>query len=307
MEKKVIIITGANCGIGLEAAKGLCELGHDVVVTTRDDSKGEATVAAIKTEVSDASVMYLTVELSDPQSIRDFVEKFKSSGKKLDILVNNAGLFMKYSSADRHTARNDPSYEVTMTVNCMGPFLLTNLLLDELKATGTKESPSRIVNVSSGLTIMVKQDSSKPPFYIDDLMLTEQGHYVSGMQSYRNSKLALNLWSNEMAKQLEGSHVIINTICPGFIPSTSLARDNVTSLFGSIMMYVLDSFIGRLFVKSSPVSEGRRRIVSMCVDEETKTCGLFYHRSKPTPEAAEVLHSEHKEKIWSLCVKYSGL
>ena len=231
--KKVIIITGANCGIGLETAIGLCELGHDVVISVRDAAKGEATISEIKAKVSDAQVMYFTMEMSDPQSIRGFVEQFRSTGKKLHVLINNAGLFKPYYDPTRFIAREDESLEISMTVNCMGPFLLTNLLLDMLKEAGTETEPTRIVNVSSSLTV-AKRAAKESGFFIEDIMLKEEGHYKNGMQSYRNSKLALNLWTAELAQKLHGSHVIANTVCPGFIPSTNLPRDSTTSFSGLV-------------------------------------------------------------------------
>lgn len=69
----------------------------------------------------------------------------------------------------------------------------------------------------------------------------------------------------------------------------------------------MDTFIGRAIAESKPVSEGRRRIIRMAVGEDTATTGLFYIDDTPAPEAAEVLSGENKEKIWPLCVRYSGL
>lgn len=220
-EAKVIIVTGANSGVGLDSATRLCSMGHDVVVSVRDHAKGQATIATIKETVPQANVMYLTMELTDPQSIRDFVTKFKETGKQLNVLVNNAGLFKKFTDKQRYTARNDSSLELTMIANCMGPFLLTNLLLDDLKAAASEAYPSRIVNVSS----MITSKGKSSQFYINDLMLAEPGHHVNGYQTYRNSKLALNLWSNQLASTLARTNVVINTVCPGFIPSTNLGRD----------------------------------------------------------------------------------
>lgn len=220
---KTIILTGANSGIGLECAKELCRLGHDVVISVRDGVKGETTISSIKSEVPNAKIMYIVMELSDSNSIRDFVMKFHQTQKPLHVLINNAGCLQDFYDSTRMTAQNDPSLELTMTVNCMAPFLLTSLLLDDLKATGTKSSPSRIVNVSS-MIVLLQRESLKP-FYIDDLMLAKAGNYKGGGQAYRCSKVALNLWSNELAKKLQESNVTINTLCPGFIPATSLSRN----------------------------------------------------------------------------------
>ncbi|XP_067932213.1 retinol dehydrogenase 12-like [Watersipora subatra] len=303
-DKKVIIITGANSGIGFETAKGLCQLGHDVVISVRDDAKGEATISAIKAQVPEAQLMYIPMEMSDPQSIRDFVEKFLATGKPLHVLINNAGLNKGFRCTERFIARDDPSLELTMIVNSMGPFLLTHLLLDKLKETGTHSEPARVVNVSSMVT--VRNASSDNCFFIDDLML-EGEHYKNGYQSYRNSKLAMNLWSNLLAVKLKGSTVIINTLCPGFIPSTGIFRDETTSRASSFLFGVLDSFVGRLLVNTKPVSEGQKRLIKMALEKERQTNGIFYCDDKPRQEAPEVLDQGNIDKIWDLCVKYSAL
>lgn len=231
-DKQVIIVTGANIGIGLQTAIGLCELGHDVVISVRDDAKGEAAIADIKEAVPNAKVSYIIMEMSDPGSIREFVKQFRATGKSLNVLVNNAGLVMPMENSQRYSARGNESLEATMTVNCMGPFLLTQLLLDDLKSTATDKAPSRIVNVSSGLTVMKR--ASMQGFFINDLMLAEEGHYRNGGQAYRNSKLAMNLWTLRLAADLRGTNVIANTVCPGFIPSTGLGRNMVNSWRGLV-------------------------------------------------------------------------
>lgn len=209
---------GANSGVGLDTATRLCSMGHDVVISVRDSAKGVATIETIRKTVPQATVMYITMELSDPQSIRDFETQFKETGKKLNVLINNAG---RFDDKKRYTARKDPVLELTMITNCMGPFLLTNLLLDDLKASASLSVPSRIVNVSS----MITSKRQSAPFYIDDLMLAQPGSHVNGLHTYRNSKLALNLWSNQLALTLAGTNVVVHTVGPGFIPSTNLGRD----------------------------------------------------------------------------------
>ena len=303
--QKVIIVTGANCGIGLETAIGLCEKGHDVVISTRDDTKGEAAVAEIKAKVPDACVMYIPMELSEPESIREFVHRFMETGKPLHVLVNNAGLFKQYRSPERSSARNNEALEITMTVNCMGTFLLTNLLLDKLKETATEANQARIVNVSSGITTLAANKTKG--FFIDDIMLVGEGNYESGLQSYRNSKLALNMWSRKLAEDLAGTNVIINCVCPGFIPNTGLARENLTNTSSRFFIWLLDTFVGRFFMNTQPVSKGRERLIRMAVGEDITTTGRFYYSDNPVEEAEEVLDDRNMEKIWNLCVEFSGL
>lgn len=220
--RKTVIVTGANSGIGLEAAKGLCKLGHDVVISVRDEQKGAATVSQIKAAVPDADISFFIMEMSEPESIRSFVKCFRDTGKALHALVNNAGSMPQYNNPERYITRDDPEYEVTVTVNCMGTFLLTNLLLADLTESGTDDRPSVIVNVSSSVnTFKVKEWK----FYIDDLMLKQSGRYHSGTHAYWCSKIGLNLWSNELAKKLAETNVRVNTLCPGIIPTTDLHRE----------------------------------------------------------------------------------
>lgn len=230
MEPFTVVITGANSGLGYEAAEELCKRGYDVVISVRDEQKGESTIKKIKEVVPEAKIMYLIMELSEPSSIRSFVENFKQTGKPIHVLLNNAGFFPNKRN-ETGAPHGDEALEMAMVVNCMGTFLLTNLLLEKLTESGSLERPARIVNVSSSL-INRNDGNGKWPFYIDDLMLAEPGHYVSGMQAYRCSKVALNLWANELAKKLEGTNVIINNICPGFIPTTNLSRTFNTGILG---------------------------------------------------------------------------
>lgn len=110
------------------------------MVKARDEEKGDSTVSRIKLEFPDAQLTYFTMEMSDSESIRSFVEKFKNTGKSLHALVNNAGVLHSWTESQRHCVRGDESLEETMMVNCIGPFLLTNLLLDMLKESANEES-----------------------------------------------------------------------------------------------------------------------------------------------------------------------
>ena len=221
-----VIVTGANSGIGFEVAKSLCRQGYDVVISVRDEEKGDSTVSRIKSEFPDAQLTYFTMEMSDPQSIRSFVEEFKDTGKSLHALINNAGVLGSWMDAKRHCVRGDQSIEEMVMVNCMGPFLLTNLLLDLLKQSAAEEKPSLVVNISSRvLDAKVNEWATN----LDDIMTEKPESYISGGQVYRWSKVGLNLWSKVLATHLEGTTVKVNCLCPGFIPGTGLFRNSTTS------------------------------------------------------------------------------
>src|SRR6266849_3509074 len=140
MQGKVCMVTGANSGIGKATALGLAQMGATVIMVCRDRGRGEAAQSEIKTQSGNDAVDLLLAELSSQQSIRQLVENFTQRYTQLHVLINNAGVFML---TRRKTV---DGLEMTFAVNHLAPFLLTNLLLDMLKAS----APARIVNISSG-------------------------------------------------------------------------------------------------------------------------------------------------------------
>jgi NAD(P)-dependent dehydrogenase (short-subunit alcohol dehydrogenase family) len=138
--EKVCLITGATSGIGKATAMGLADMGASVVMVGRDRGRGEAALAEIKEGSANGSVHLLLANLSSREEIHRLADEFKEAYPRLDVLINNAGVFR----SERTTTPD--RLETTFAVNHLAHFLLTDLLLDVLKAS----APSRIVNVSSG-------------------------------------------------------------------------------------------------------------------------------------------------------------
>ncbi len=136
---KVCIITGGNSGIGKAIALGLARLGGIIIIVCRNKSEGEATQSDIKTKSGNEHVHLLVADLSSMQSIRQLADDFKRSYQKLHVLVNNAGEIL----TKRHVTVD--GFERTFASSHLGHFLLTNLLLDVIKAG----APARIVNITS--------------------------------------------------------------------------------------------------------------------------------------------------------------
>src|SRR5215212_9856613 len=170
MGEKVCLITGATSGIGKATAMGLASMGASVVMVGRDRGRGEAALAEIKEKSPNASVDLMLADLSSQDEIHGLADNFKEAYPRLDVLVNNAGVIR----SKRITIAD--GLETTFAVNHLAYFLLTDLLLDVLKAS----APSRIVNVSSG-------DHSNGTIDFDDLR-GEKGY--NGAKAYRQSKLA---------------------------------------------------------------------------------------------------------------------
>jgi NAD(P)-dependent dehydrogenase (short-subunit alcohol dehydrogenase family) len=235
-------LTGATAGIGKATALGLAEMGATVVMVSRDRARGEAAQAEIKTKSGNAAVDLLLADLSAQQSIRQLVENFQQRYTQLHVLINNAGLFM----LRRRTTVD--GLEMTFAVDYLAPFLLTNLLLDVLKAS----APARIVNVSS---------NSHEAGYIklDDL---QAEHHYRSMRAYGQAKLAVVLFTYELAHRLQGTGVTANCLHPGFVATNigqsgmRLASRIVTRLIFAFGISPQEGAKTSLYLASSPEAEG---------------------------------------------------
>src|SRR5436305_14380731 len=183
MQGKICLVTGANSGIGKATSLALAQMGATVVMVCRDRARGEQARSEITTTSRNTAVDLLLADLSSQQSIRQLVETFQHHYPHLHVLINNAGAAFP---GRRETV---DGLEMTFAVNFLAPFLLTNLLLDMLKAS----APARIVNVSS---------NSHEACYIQRDDLQGEKHNRS-MRAYPQSKLAIALFTYELASTLQ--------------------------------------------------------------------------------------------------------
>ncbi len=194
---KTIIVTGATAGIGEVTALELARKGAAVILVSRNPEKCTATAEHIQQDTGNHKIDYFSADLSSQAQIRQMVDQFKSKYDRLDVLVNNAGgvfLTRKFSV---------DGIEMTFALNHLSYFLLTNLLLDTLKAS----APARIVNVSS-------HGHFNSPLNFDDLQL-ERGY--APFKVYGRSKFANVLFTYELARRLEDTGVTANVLHPGLV------------------------------------------------------------------------------------------
>ena len=222
MQGKTCMVTGANSGIGKATALGLAQMGANVVMVARDRARGEVAQNEVKAKSGNNSVDLLVADLSSQQSIRKLVEDFKQHYKQLHVLINNAGVFML---TRRETV---DGLEITFAVNYLAPFLLTNLLLDVLKAS----APARIVNVSS-------EAHENGYIKMDDLQAKKN---YRPFRAYGQSKLALVMFTYELARRLQGKGVTANCLHPGFV-ATNIGQGGVAPVARPVAKFVL-SFLG---------------------------------------------------------------
>jgi len=241
MAGKICLITGSTDGIGLEAAKTLASLGARVIIHGRNAEKGTRALATIRQLSPQAQVDFVRADFASLSEVRAMAEEVKSLVPHLDVLLNNAG-----ASATGSLSYSTDGYELTFAVNHLAPFLLTNLLLDTLKAAPR----ARVVNVSS---LAHKLGS----FDIDDLM-TEK---AKPLHAYFRAKFANILFSNELARRLRAHGITSNALHPGTIKSNFGSESLQTAIFYKLarpfLMTVKQGAQTLIYLASSPEVEGK--------------------------------------------------
>lgn len=206
---KTMVVTGASSGIGLATAAALAGGGARVVVTARDEGRGRRAVEQIQRASGSDSVELAVFDLATLASVRKGAAELLDRCERIDVLVNNAGLVL---SRRQLTA---DGLEATFAVNHLGPFLLTQLLLERIKAS----APARIVNVAS-----TAHKGARRGLDFDDL---QSEHGYRAMAVYSKSKLANIYFTTELAKRLTGTGVTANCLHPGTV-GTGYGRDGDT-------------------------------------------------------------------------------
>lgn len=268
MQGKICMVTGASSGIGKATAMGLAEMGATVVMVSRDLARGKAAQSEIKAKSGNDAVDLLLADLSSQQSIRQLAEDFKQRYTKLHVLINNAGMT---SLRRRETV---DGLEMTFAVNHLAPFLLTNVLLDVIKAS----APSRIINVSS--------DAHETGYIkMDDLQSKKKY-----LRAYGQAKLALVLFTYELACRLQGTGVTANCLHPGFV-ATNFGQ-NGTGPLGRGVMKVISKF------GMSP-EEGAKTSLFLATSPEVEgVTGKYFVKSIPKRSAPITYDSSLQRQLW---------
>jgi NAD(P)-dependent dehydrogenase (short-subunit alcohol dehydrogenase family) len=275
MQGKICMVTGANSGIGKATALALAQMGATVVMVCRDRARGEEARSEITTKSMNTAVDLLQADLSSQQSIRQLVEHFTQHYTHLHVLINNAGATF---SGRRETV---DGLEMMFAVNYLAPFLLTNLLLDVLKAS----VPARIVNVSSGA-------QASGSIHLDDLQ--EEKHF-SSMRAYGQSKLAIVLFTYELARRLQGTGVTANCLDPGFV-ATNIGQRGA-SLPVRLLLKLIWSF------GTSPEKGAKTSIYLASSPDVEGVTGTYFAKSIPRRSAAISYDESLQRHLWEQSVK----
>ncbi|TMC45827.1 MAG: SDR family oxidoreductase [Chloroflexi bacterium] len=279
MQGKICMVTGANSGIGKATALALAQMGATVVMVCRDRARGEEARSEITTKSKNNAVDLLQADLSSQQSIRQLVEHFKQRYTHLHVLINNAGAAF---TGRRETV---DGLEMTFAVNYLAPFLLTHLLLDVLKAS----APARIVNVSS---------ASHKSGYIQMDDLQGEKHNRS-MRAYPQSKLAIVLFTYELARRLQGTGVTANCLDPGFVAT------NIGQTGASLPVRLLIKLIGSF--GTSPEKGAKTSIYLASSPEVEGVTGKYFVKSLPKRSAAISYDESLQRQLWEQSAKLVNL
>jgi NAD(P)-dependent dehydrogenase (short-subunit alcohol dehydrogenase family) len=285
---KIVIVTGANSGIGFEAAKAFAQKGAQTILACRSTEKAQAALDQIQAEIPGAKAEIMQLDLASLNSIGKFAAQFKARHDRLDLLLNNAGIMMTPYGL------TEDGFERQFGTNHLGHFTLTGLLIDLLLNT----PGSRIVNVSSNGHRMGDMD-------FDNLMF-ENGKGYSPVRAYGRSKLANLLFTYELQRRMEaiGANTIATAAHPG-LSNTDLA-DHIPAarVFRPLMGFTLQSAaMGALPSLRAAVDPSARG------GEYFGPSGKGQRRGHPVlVESNEASHNEVEAKrLWEISETLAGI
>ena len=217
MQGKIVLITGANSGIGKATAAALASKGAQVIITSRDPVRGEQAAADIH-QATGKRVDLVQLDLASFDSIRQCAQQVLDNYPRLDVLINNAGLNLTQRQ------QTEQGFEYVLGVNHIGPFLLTDLLLDRLKAS----APARIINLASAAHV-----GARKGIHWDDLQRTKK----YGGMAYCEAKLGTIYYTKELARRHAAEGISAFSVNPGFV-TTGFAMDGDTTGFQKIFFTI---------------------------------------------------------------------
>jgi NAD(P)-dependent dehydrogenase (short-subunit alcohol dehydrogenase family) len=273
LDGRTFLVTGANSGIGRETVLALAGRGARVFMACRSETGGKRALDEIAGRTGNQSLELLSLDLGDLASVRRCADAFLATGEPLHVLINNAGV----AGARGVTASG---FEVMFGTNHVGPFLLTNLLLDRIR----QSAPGRIVNVASAAHYGASG--------IDFDAVRRRTRTITGMREYSVSKLANVLHAQELARRLDGSGVTTYALHPGVIASDIWRR--VPWPVRPLMKMRMDS----------PENGARTSLYCATSPDVAAETGRYYddcRRQEPAPAATAGLADE----LWRRSIEWT--
>jgi NAD(P)-dependent dehydrogenase (short-subunit alcohol dehydrogenase family) len=279
MDGKLCLVTGATAGIGYFTALEIARMGASIVILGRDRTRCESSVKTIQEQSGNPSIEYLVADLSSQTQIRTVAHKFYEQHDHLDVLVNNAGGFFlrRKLSVD--------GIEMTLAVNHLAYFLLTILLMDALK----KSPAARVINVSSGSHYNEHLD-------FNNLQLRK---FYNPIQAYGRSKLANILFTYELARRLEGTHITSNALTPGMVTTDIWKKVSrwLTPLINPVMQRIAQT----------PLQGAQTSIYLATSPEVECVSGKYFADKKPIKSSLVSYDQVSAKHLWDVSLERVSL
>lgn len=271
----MVLITGANSGMGKAIALKLAQTGARIVMLCRNKERGEAALKEVQKLSGNTGVQLMICDLASLKSIRAFCAEFKKKYDRLTVLINNAGVILPgyYKTVD--------GYELQFGVNHLGHFLLTTELTDLM----VESAPARIINVSSGAHKMGK-------IHFEDINLEKKYKF---WRAYAQSKLANILFTYELAEKLKEKDVTVNSLHPGAV-GTSMGINRDTG-FGTFIMKLFKPFF------QTPEKGAQTTLYLALAKEVEKETGKYYYRKKSVTSSKQSYDKDMAKKLWEISEK----
>jgi len=286
MKDKVCLITGGANGMGQMVAKTLAEKGASVIIVDRDIEKGQKTVAEITQNDPGNRSCFYQCDLALLKDVSELARSLEFTFPKIDVLINNAGIIVE------KRVETSEGFEQTFVVNYLSHFLLTNLLLPQLR----KAEEGRIISISS--------DAHKGcrPLDFDDLNNSKKWKKpsaVAGNQAYQNSKLCLIYFTYELARRLKGGTVTANVVHPGSFVDTNIYV-NMTGFFGFVMKLLKPFY--------QPVERASATALYLASSPEVKgVTGKYFAKCAPKASSKLSYDRDAARRLWHISEKMTGL
>lgn len=271
MADQAILITGATDGLGKAVAAELAATGARLLLHGRDDRRGADTVREIQDQTGNGQVLWYQADLSSLRATADLAQQVTDTCGRLDALVNNAGIGFTEPGGGRRVQSED-GHELRFAVNYLAPYLLTRQLTPLLR----RSAPSRVINVAS---------AGQEPIDFADVML-ERGYH--GVRAYRQSKLALIMFTFDLAAELADTGVTVNCLHPATFMPTKMVLGSATP--------------------QSSLAEGvlatMRLIVSPAMETVT---GQYYDGLLAVTASAQAYDEEARQRLRKMSDQLTGL
>ncbi len=280
LTEKTALVTGANSGLGKAVSRALAARGARVLMVGRDPERGEAARTELQAATGNDRLELLIADLKSQAQVRNLAKQVIETAPKLDFLVNNAG------TAFPKRCLTEDGIECTLAVNHLAPFLLTNLLLEQLKAA----APSRIVNVGTRINYAMELGD-----------LNWEGRSFRMMRAYVESKLGMLHFTRQLAKRIDGTGVTVNCVFPGVFKSNLGGTDGAQGLFWKTVSLLVG------WALAQPEQAAERVMYLLESPEVAGVSGEYFGDCQIISMPAQVRDPAANARVWEISERLANL